>query len=53
MAEPKIGHCCYYLPELFDVRSIVRHQVYRSVGVTLIKSEISGAIDGAATAKYR
>ena len=34
MAEPKIGGYCYYLPELFEVRSIVRHQVYRIVGVT-------------------
>ena len=34
MAEPKIGDYCYYLPELFEVRSIVRHQVYRIVGVT-------------------
>ena len=29
MAEPKIGDYCYYLPELIDVRSIVRHQMYR------------------------
>ena len=34
MAEPKIGDYCYYLPELFEVRSIVRRQVYRIVGVT-------------------
>ena len=34
MAEPKIGDYCYYLPELFEVRAIVRHQVYRIVGVT-------------------
>ena len=34
MAEPKVGDYCYYLPELFEVRSIVRHQVYRIVGVT-------------------
>ena len=34
MAEPKIGDYCYYLPELFEVRSIVRHQAYRIVGVT-------------------
>ena len=34
MAEPKIGEYCYCLPELFEVRSIVRHQVYRIVGVT-------------------
>ena len=34
MAEPKVGNYCYYLPELFEVRSIVRHQVYRIVGVT-------------------
>ena len=34
MAEPKVGDFCYYLPELFEVRSIVRHQVYRIVGVT-------------------
>ena len=33
MAEQKIGDYCYYLPELFVVRSIVRHQVYRIVGV--------------------
>ena len=34
MAEPKVGDYCYYLPELFEVRLIVRHQVYRIVGVT-------------------
>ena len=34
MAKPKIGDFCYYLPELFEVRSIVRHQVYRIVGFT-------------------
>ena len=34
MAEPKISDYCYYLPELFEIRSIVRHQVYRIVGVT-------------------
>ena len=34
MAEPKIGDYCYYLPELFEVRSILRHQVHRIVGVT-------------------
>ena len=34
MAELKIGHYCYYLPELFEDRSIVRHQVYRIAGVT-------------------
>ena len=34
MAEPKIGDYCYYLPELFEVRSIVRHQVHGIVGVT-------------------
>ena len=34
MAEPKVGDYCYYLPELFEVMSIVRHQVYRIVGVT-------------------
>ena len=34
MAEPKIGNYFYYLPELFEVRSIVRHQVYQIVGVT-------------------
>ena len=34
MAEPKIGDYCYYLPELFEVSLIVRHQVYRIVGVT-------------------
>ena len=33
MAKLKIGDYCYYLPELFEVRSIVRHQVYRFVGV--------------------
>ena len=37
MTEPKIGDYCYYLPELFEVRSIVRHQVYRIVGVTTNK----------------
>ena len=30
----KIGEYCYYLPESFEVRSIVKHQVYRIVGVT-------------------
>ena len=30
MAEPKVGDYCYYL----EVRSIVRHQVYRIDGVT-------------------
>ena len=34
MAEPKTGNFCYYLPRLFEDRSIVRHQVYRIVGVT-------------------
>ena len=34
MAEPKIGDYCYYLPELFEVGLIVRHQVYRIVVVT-------------------
>ena len=34
MAEPKVADYCYYLPELFEVKSIVRHQVYRIVGVT-------------------
>ena len=34
MAEPKVSDYCYYLPELFEVRSIVRHQLYRIVGVT-------------------
>ena len=34
MEEPKIGDYCYYLPKLFEVKSIVRHQVYRIVGVT-------------------
>ena len=34
MPEPKISVYCYYLPELFEVRSIVRYQVYRIVGVT-------------------
>ena len=34
MAEPKVGDYCYYLHKLFEVRSIVRHQVYRIVGVT-------------------
>ena len=33
MAEPKIGEYCFYLPELFEVRSIVRHQLYRFVGI--------------------
>ena len=34
MAEPRTGDYCYYLHKLFEVRSIVRHQVYRIVGVT-------------------
>ena len=34
MAESKTGNYCYYLPELFAVRSIVRHQEYRIVGLT-------------------
>ena len=34
MAEPKVGDYCYYLPELFEFRSIVRHQVFCIVGVT-------------------
>ena len=34
MEEPKIGDYWYYLPELFEVRSRVRHQVYRIVEVT-------------------
>ena len=34
MAEPKFGDNCYYPPELFELRPIVRHQVYRIVGVT-------------------
>ena len=34
MAETKIGDYCYHLPELFEVRSIVRHQMCRIVGVT-------------------
>ena len=34
MAEPKIDEYCYYLPELFEVRSTVRQQMYRIVGVT-------------------
>ena len=34
MAESKVGDYCYYLPELFEVRSIFRHQLYRIVGVT-------------------
>ena len=34
MAEQKIGDYCYYLPKLFGLRSIVRHQVYQIVGVT-------------------
>ena len=38
MAEPKIGDFCYYLFELFEVRSIVRHQVYRIVAVTSNKT---------------
>ena len=37
MAEPKIGD---YLPELFEVRSIVRQQVYRVVGVTSNKKYV-------------
>ena len=40
MAEPKIGDYFYYLPELFEVRSIVRHQVYRIVGVNSIKRNV-------------
>ena len=40
MAEPKIGDYGYYLPELFEVRSIVRHQVYRIVGVTSNKRHV-------------
>ena len=34
MTEPKVGDYCYYPPELFEVSSIVRHQLYRIVGVT-------------------
>ena len=34
MTEPKIGDYCYYLPELFEVRSIVRQQICRIVRVT-------------------
>ena len=34
MAEQKVGDYRYYLTELFEVRSIVKHQVYRIVGVT-------------------
>ena len=34
MAQPKIGNYCYYLPEFFDVKLAVRHQVYRAAGVT-------------------
>ena len=34
MAEPNFGDYCYYPPELFEVRPIVRHQVYGIVGVT-------------------
>ena len=34
MAEPKIDKNCYYLLKLFEVRSIVRHQVYPIVGAT-------------------
>ena len=40
MAEPKTGDYCYCLPELFEVRSIVRHQVYRIVGVTSNKKYV-------------
>ena len=40
MAERKIGDYCYYLPELFKVRLIVRHQVYRNVGVTSNKKYV-------------
>ena len=40
MAEPKIGDYCYYLPELFEIMSIVRHQVYRIVGVTSNKRNV-------------
>ena len=34
MAKPEIGYYNYYLPELFEVRSIVRHQEYRIVELT-------------------
>ena len=34
MAEPTTGDCCYYLPELYEVKSLFRHQIYRIVGVT-------------------
>ena len=34
MKEQKIGDYCYYLPKLYEIRSIVRHQLYRFVGVT-------------------
>ena len=40
MAETKVGDYCYYLPELFEVRSIVRHQVHRIVGVTSNKKYV-------------
>ena len=33
MAEPKIRHYCFYLPELYEVKSTVRHQLNRIVGV--------------------
>ena len=33
MAEPKISHYCFYLPELYEVKSTVRHQLNSIVGV--------------------
>ena len=40
MVEPKVGDFCYFLAELFEVRSIVRHQMYRIVGVTSNKKHV-------------
>ena len=40
MADPKIGDYCFYLTKFFEVRSIVRHQVYRIVGVTSNKKYV-------------
>ena len=41
MAEPKVGDIYYYLPELYEMKSIVRHQVYRTVGLTSNKKKCS------------
>ena len=40
MTEPKIGIYCYFLSKLFEVRSIVRNQVYGIVGVTSNKGYV-------------